>query len=87
MSLRAEHAVFYDVDVFDRTLIVAYNGDVANETVYGILDARYDQWNHIDENPEVEYYCCEEWMLMGLDGLGINYTPIYEELEENHENN
>lgn len=87
MSLRAEHIVFYDVAVFSRALVVAYYGDVPEETVYGILDARYDQWNHIDEYPEVEPYCCEEWMLMGLDELGINYTPICEELEENHENN
>ena len=42
-------------------------------------DTRYDEWNHVDENPDVEPFCCEEWMLMGLDELGIDYTPIYVE--------
>ena len=78
-SINAGHIVTYDVFCFDRVLAVIYNGDVDESLVYRILDTRYDEWNHVDENPDVEPFCCEEWMLMGLDELGIDYTPIYVE--------
>ena len=77
MSLHAEHAVVYMIDVFERILIVAYNGNVPEKTVYDILDQRYGEWNNVEDYPETENYCCEEWMLIGLEELGIVYTPIY----------
>lgn len=74
------------VDCYDRHLIVCWDEEdnIQNDgwapsepEIDKILETRYEQWVHVEENPEVESYCCEEWMLMGLDEIGLKYTPIY----------
>lgn len=82
-SVYARHYVKYYVDVFERTLIVIYDGDVSEEDVYDILDERYHVWNSVSEHEDDEDYlwihdsCCEEYMMEGLEDLDITYIPIY----------
>lgn len=69
--------VDYFVECFDRTLTVDGFSTLSALQILHILDRRYDQWNDLEVCPEAVFYCCEEWMLEGLDELGICYTPTY----------
>ena len=62
---------------FDRYLTVTGYSTESEDTITSVLENRYDQWHNLDDFPEAEDFCCEEWMLMGLDELGIQYTPHY----------
>ena len=54
---------------------------VCEDMVYRILDERYGKWNNPEDYPDEYDYihdsCCEEYMLDGLDEIGMKYTPIY----------
>lgn len=58
-------SVTYYVDCYDRTLGIVWvdDGKYSNFSIYCMLDDAYDRWVHVDENPDVECYCCEEYML------------------------
>jgi len=70
-------SVTVEVFCFERYLAVTGYSTMTSEQIRALLEERYDQWNNLDEFPEAEPFCCEEWMLMGLDELGISYTPHY----------
>lgn len=72
-----KHAVIVEVPYYERHLLVMWDSDIEEDTVLKILDKRYDQWVHIEENPEVEDYCCEEWMLMGLEQIDTVFDHYY----------
>lgn len=61
---------------------IAIRDEIACEAlIYSILDVRYLKWNSPENYPD-EYEvicnsCCEEYMLAGLDKIGLKYTPIY----------
>lgn len=81
-KLCCEHVVIAEVECYERRLIVSWNGDQMNEGVVSeILEHSYDQWVNIDENSEVEYYCCEEWMIKKLKDFDKNFDfyVIYDE--------
>lgn len=69
--------VDYFVECYERTLTVDGFSTLSALQIFDILDRRYDQWVHLDECPEAESYCYGEWMLEGLDELGICYTPTF----------
>ena len=75
--LRAEHMAVVDVECYNRRLVVFWDGDTREKRVREVLEERYMQWVQIDVYPEVEPWCCEEWMLMGLDEIGLVYFPAY----------
>ena len=60
---------------------ITYQEIVCEDMVYRILDERYGKWNNPDLYPDeydfIHDSCCEEFMLMGLDEIGLKYTPIY----------
>ena len=71
------HAVVFDVREYDRQLIVMWDSDIPEHDVLEILDARYDQWiATVGEHPETPY-CCELWMLMGLDMIDMVYDHYF----------
>ena len=75
-------SVTVNVECFDRWLTVEGFSTMSGAEIFDILESRYYQWHNPEEFPDAEFCCCEEWMLMGLDELGISYTPIYSEDEE-----
>lgn len=67
-----------DIDCYERGLGIAWNDEkVSEEQMQSAADAAYDRWVHIEENPEVESWCCEEYILHEVDKLGIEYDYCY----------
>lgn len=82
----AQRSVTYPIMCFERDLIVAYVGDVLEDEIYSILDERYDTWIFGEEDDEFDAdtigdFCCEEYLLMGLEKLPIKFIPIYVDVE------
>ena len=81
--LCCEYAVLAEVECYERYLIIAWDKGPSEEAVLALLEHRYDQWVHIEENPEVESYCCEEWMIDGLTGIGdFQFFVLYGKYDE-----
>ena len=77
------HVVFSSVDCLDRYILVAYDNGPDESAVKNVLEERYDQWNDVENYPEVETYCCEEWMLEGMVEFGdFRYYVIYGDNDE-----
>ena len=72
-----QHAIIFSIECYERALLVCWNGDPSRNEMLDIFDRAYDQWVNIEENPEVEDYCVEEWLLLAVDDLGIDYKYIY----------
>lgn len=81
--LCCNHVVFSSVDCLDRYILVAYDNGPEESAVKNVLEERYDQWNDIDNYPEVETYCCEEWMIKGItDFADFKFHVIYGDYDE-----
>ena len=79
-KLCCEMAVMAEVECYDRRLIVAWDAGPSEEDVLKVLERRYCEWVHLDDHPEAENYCCEEWMLDGLSEVGqFDFFVIYDE--------
>ena len=70
------HVEFW-VECFDRWLIVDGFSVMTEEQIWEAMDDRYGQWHNPEEYPDAECACCEEWILQGLDEIGIVYNPTY----------
>lgn len=86
-NMAANNYRFYievDIDCYDRGLGIGWNDEkVGKEQMQHTADSAYDRWVHIEENPEVESWCCEEYILHEVDKLGIEYDYCYlERVEE-----
>jgi len=72
-----EHMAVVDIECYERRLVVFWDAYISEKKITDLLEARYEQWVHVSENPEVEDYCCEEWILLGLDEIGLDYLQFY----------
>ena len=84
MSMYFDHCVNVEVECYTRRLLVCWNeqNEIASEdTVRRILENRYEKWvspeDYPDEYEEIVYACCEQYMLAGLDEIGLKYETIY----------
>ncbi len=72
-----KHMVAYCNECFGRYLVVVWNEDIEEKAVAGVLDDRYGQWHNLDEFPDAEDWCLEEWQRFGLDDMGLDYHCLY----------
>lgn len=71
------HPMYIEVEIscYNRRLGIGWDDyTIDEERVQAVADDAYERWVHVDENPEVESYCCEEYILHRLDdALGMEY--------------
>lgn len=70
------------IDCYERSLFILWNGSKTEAEVQREADAAYDRWVHVDENPEVEDFCCEEYIVAELEKLGFDFDYAYSEEEK-----
>lgn len=71
------------IDCYDRGLGIGWDDEsVSQEQMQRTVDDAYDRWVHVEENPEVESWCCEEYILHEVGKLGIEYDYRYLEQSE-----
>jgi len=74
---RWDDCLQFDVDVYDRALLILYNGGCEErEKIDDALEKRYAEWVE-SKDDSVRCTCCEEYLLRGLDELGIDYKAVY----------
>lgn len=72
-----------DIDCYDRGLGIGWDDESASqEQMQRTADDAYDRWVHVEENPEVESWCCEEYILHEVGKLGVEYDYRYLEQSE-----
>lgn len=81
-KLCCENAVMSEVECYERYVIVAWDNGPREEVVQKTLDERYEQWIDVEKYPEVDTFCCEEWMIDGLTGLvDFQFFVLYGEYD------
>lgn len=77
-----DHVIVVDIDCYDRTLTIAWNGQLDPGEVHSIADRAYFRWTNVGNYPEVEGFCCEEYVLHTLSNIGLEYDFCYGEEDE-----
>lgn len=73
-----QHCMECDVVCYERGITIAWNDEqVSDELMRSVTDDAYDRWMNVEDNPEVESWCCEEYILHEVDKLGIEYDYCF----------
>ena len=80
MDKKIEHwddCLQFSIDIYDRALLILYNGGCEErEKIDDTLEKRYSAW--VDGGgDELSSKPCEEYLLRGLDELGLDYKAVY----------
>lgn len=72
------------ISCFERSLGIGWNdAKVSKDQMQRIVNDAYDRWVYVEENPEVEIWCCEEYILHEIHQLDIEFVYCF--LDESEE--
>lgn len=75
-------AVYYGIECFDRGIFIAWDGDTRGAAIYAVADDAYNRWIDVDNNPDLQFICCEEYIIGEIEKLGIQFDYCYAEQED-----
>lgn len=70
--------ISYHIECFDRYLRICVD-DENRERALEIIDAEYTNWCDVETNPDLQFECCEEYILRKLTEDGIAYVEMEDE--------
>lgn len=70
--------ISYRIECFDRYLRICVEGE-NRERALEIIDAEYTNWCDVETNPDLQFECCEEYILRKLTEDGIAYVEMENE--------
>lgn len=67
--------ISYHIECFDRYLRICVD-DENRERALEIIDTEYTNWCDVETNPDLQFECCEEYILRKLTEDGIAYAEM-----------
>lgn len=83
VATKHKHQCEYWLDCFqapdvERGLMIFWDTDsISEDMMWWVLDDLYGSWADLDEYPDAEYYCLEEWILLRLTETGLEFDYEY----------
>lgn len=70
--------ISYHIECFDRYLRICVDNE-NRERALEIIDAEYTNWCDVETNPDLQFECCEEYILRKLTEDGIAFVEMEDE--------
>ena len=81
LSCEGTREIQFEIVCLERTMTIVVEEE-EYDSALKIIDEAYTKWCQIEENPELQFECCEEYILSQLDEAGIDYVDKGSELWE-----
>lgn len=81
LPCKGTREIQFEISCLERMMIVVVEEE-KYDSALKIIDEAYTRWCQVEENPELQFECCEEYILSKLSENGVEYVDKSPETED-----